>query len=210
MSLAETAPSPAGSALVEIDWLVCPVMSAVLRHPPPRHSAARRLLFACCGSPGRFQQLFQLFECLGILSADWRVIAARIRSLQSTNHGACNRNRGTIVAGFADKIPLRGSWNVAAETVPAKSIDDIDGSSFANSRSILRYVEFKKLPIMRRSVEAPVPLDHGFPRDQLNDGSRWIHGAPRRIGGGERSVETALQVVDVELAHRRHLRDAAK
>jgi hypothetical protein len=35
-------------------------------------------------SPGLLQQLFQLFECFGVLRADRRIVAAGIRSLQST------------------------------------------------------------------------------------------------------------------------------
>src|SRR5499426_2001276 len=62
----------------------------------------------------------------------------------------------------------------------------------------------------RVGVEALVALDHGLARNQLNNGSRWIHGAPRRIGGGQRRGEIALQVVHVELTDRRHLRDTAK
>src|SRR5215467_10010711 len=149
-------------------------------------------------SPGCLQQLFQLLDRFGVLRADWVVAAAGIRSLQSTDHRRRNRERRTTVAGFAPEVPLRSSLNVTAKTVPAKSIDDIDGPSFANLCSIFRHVERKELPIMRCSVEAPVPLDHGLGWNQLNDGSRWIHGARGRIGGGQRRVEMALQVVHDE------------
>src|SRR5262249_4904058 len=120
------------------------------------------------------------------------------------------RERRATVVGCAHEIPLRSSLNVTAKTVPAKSIDDIDGSSFANLCSIFRHVERKELPIMRCSVEALVPLDHGLGWNQLNDGSRWIHGARGRIGGGQRRVEMALQVVRVELTAGRILRDTWK
>src|SRR5262249_33568151 len=46
--------------------------------------------------------------------------------------------------------------------------------------------------IMRCSVEAIVPLDHGLGWNQLNDGSRRIHGARRRIGGSQRRVEPLI------------------
>src|SRR5215510_15137808 len=157
--------------------------------------------------PGCLQQSFQFFDRFGVLRADWLVAAAGIRSLQSTNHRTRNRERRATVAGFANEVPLRSSWNVTAKTVPAKSIDDIDGPSFANLCSIFRHVQRKELPIMRCSVEAPVPLDHGLGWNQLNDGSRWIHGARGRIRGGQRRVEMALQVVHVELTDRGHLRD---
>src|SRR5712691_7889479 len=78
--------------------------------------------------PGCLQQLLQLFERLGILRADWGVVAAGIRPLQSTSHRARRRERSATVAGFAHEIPLRSSWSVTAETAPAKSIDDVDGS----------------------------------------------------------------------------------
>jgi len=120
-------------------------------------------------SPGCLQQLFQLFDRFGVLRADWLVAAAGIRSLQSTNHRSRNRERGATVISFTHEIPLRSSWNVTAETVPAKSIDDIDGPSFANLRSNLRYVELKEPPIMGCAVEALIPLDHGLARNQLND-----------------------------------------
>src|SRR5262249_14429434 len=139
--------------------------------------------------------------------ADRVVAAAGIRSLQSTDHRRRNRERRATVTGFAHEVPLRSSLNVTAKTVPAKSIDDIDGPSFANLRSIFRHVERKELPIMRCSGAAAVPLGQGLGWNQLNDGPRWIRGAGGRIGGGQRRVEMALQVVHEELTARGHLRD---
>src|SRR5262245_45467764 len=81
-------------------------------------------------SPRCLQQLFQLFDRFGVLRADWVVAAAGIRSLQSTDHRRRNRERRATVTGFAHEVPLRSSLNVTAKTVPAKSIDDIDGPSF--------------------------------------------------------------------------------
>src|SRR6516164_1163312 len=161
-------------------------------------------------SPGWLQQLLQLLEQFGILRAGGRVVATRIRSLQSANHRACNREGGATMIGFAHKIPLRGGWNVTVKAAPAKPIDHIGGPSFANLCSVFRHVELEELPIMRCSVEALVALDHGLAWNQLNDRSRWIHGARGRIGGGQRRVEIALQVVHVELTDRRHLRDTAE
>src|SRR6516165_7344446 len=143
----------------------------------------------------------------GVLRAGARVLATGIRSLQSANHRAGNRERGATMIGFAHKIPLRGSWNVTVKAVPAKPIDHVGRPSFANFCSVFRDVELEELPIMRCSVESPVALDHGLAWNQLNDRSRWIHGARRRIGGGQRRVEIALQVVHVELADGGHLRD---
>ena len=119
-------------------------------------------------SPGCLQQLFQLFDCFRVLRADWLVAASGIRSLQSTNHRSCNWERCATVVGFTHEVPMRSSWNVTAETIPAKSIDDVDGPPFANLRSILRYVEIKELPIMRCGVEALVLLNHGLGWNQLN------------------------------------------
>src|SRR5262249_24086526 len=93
------------------------------------------------------------------------------RSLQSTDHRRRNRERRATVTGFAHEVPLRSSLNVTAKTVPAKSIDDIDGPSFANLRCIFRHLERKELPIMRCSVEAPIPLDHGRGWTQLKGGA---------------------------------------
>jgi hypothetical protein len=73
--------------------------------------------------------LVQLLDRFGILRADWVVAAAGIRSLQSTNHRTGNRERGATVVDFAHEVPLRSSWNVTAKAVPAKSIDNIDGST---------------------------------------------------------------------------------
>jgi hypothetical protein len=128
-----------------------------------RGAFAGYYLATCPASPWCLQQLFQLLERFGILRADWGVVAAGIRSLQSTSHRACNRERSATVAGFAHEVPLRSSWDVTAETVSAKSIHDIDGPSFANLRSILRYVELKELPIMHCAVEALIPLDQASP-----------------------------------------------
>jgi hypothetical protein len=97
--------------------------------------------------------LFQLFDSFGVFRADWLVAAAGIRSLQSTNHRSRNRERGATVISFTHEVPLRSSWNVTAETVPRKSIHDIDGPSVANLRSIVRYVELKELPIMRYRLD---------------------------------------------------------
>src|SRR5207245_9077940 len=108
---------------------------------------------------------------------------------------ACNRERGATMIGLAHKIPLRGSRNVTVKAVPAKPIDHVGSPSFANLCSVFRHVELEELPIMRCSVEAPVALDHRLARHQLNDRSRWIHAARRRIAGGERRAELALQVV---------------
>src|SRR5215813_3758429 len=119
--------------------------------------------------PGCLQQSFQLFDRFGVLRADWLVAASGIRSLQSTNHRSRNWERCATVIGFTHEVPVRRSWNVTVKTVPAKSIDDIDGPLFANLCSILRYVELKELPVMRRGVKAFVPLDHGLARNQLND-----------------------------------------
>src|SRR5215831_18604109 len=119
-------------------------------------------------SPGCLQQLFQFFDRFSVLRTDWVVTAARICSLQSTNHRPRNRERCATVIRLAHEVPLRGSWNVTAKTVSAKSIDHIIGSSFANLCSIFRHVELEELPIMRCSVEAFVPLDHGLGWNQLN------------------------------------------
>src|SRR5262245_3801098 len=112
--------------------------------------------------------------------------------------------------GFTHEVPLRMGCTVTSKTDAAESIDDIDGPSFSDLRSILRYVEVEELPIMRCGVEALILLDHGLGRNQLNDGSRRIHSPRRRIGGGKRRLEIALQVVHVELTNRCHLPDAPK
>src|SRR5262249_9935665 len=129
---------------------------------------------------------------------------------KSSNSASVNRERSTTVIGSPREVPLRMGCTVTSKTVPAESIDDINGPSFANLRSILRYVEVEELPIMRCGVEALIPLDHGLGRNQLNDGSRRIRSPPRRIGGGKRRLEIALQVVHVELTDRCHLRDTPK
>src|SRR5262249_26390712 len=114
------------------------------------------------------------------------------------------------VIGFTHEVPLRMGCTVTSKAVPAESIDDINGPSFANLRSILRDVEIKELPIVRFGVEALILLDHGLGRYQLNDGSRRVHSPRRRIGGGQRRLEIALQVVHVEMTDRCHLPDAPK
>ena len=78
------------------------------------------------------QHLFQLFERFGVLRADWGIVAAGIRSLQSTNHTARNREGSATMVAFAHEVPLRMGCTVTSKAVPAKSIDDIDGPSFAN------------------------------------------------------------------------------
>ena len=85
------------------------------------------------------------------------------------------------MAHFAHEIPLRTGLNVAAKAVFPKVIDKIDKSPSANFRSILGDVEFKELPVMGHGVDALVPLHHGFGRNQLYDGARWI-----RTRGGAR------------------------
>jgi hypothetical protein len=115
-----------------------PRRSATIRFR--RIAIASAMLSLCDGlgeiSPGWLQQLFQLFDRFGILRADWLVTAAGIRPLQRTSHRPRNPERRATVARFAYEVPLRSSWNVTVKTVPAKSIDDIDGPSFANLCSV--------------------------------------------------------------------------
>jgi len=124
-----------------------PLAAATLLHVPVHvlSSCESGLAFARI-SPRCLQQLFQLLDRFGVLRADWVVAAAGIRSLQSADHRTRNRERRATVIGFAHEVPLRGSRNVAAKTVTAKSIDNIDGPSFANFCSILRDVELEELP----------------------------------------------------------------
>src|SRR5262245_3225992 len=114
------------------------------------------------------QQLFKLFDCFGLLGADRVVAATGVRSLQSANHRSRNPERCAAVIGFTHEVPLRMGCTVTSKAVPAKSIDDIDGPSFANLCSIFRHVEIEELPIMRCSVEALVMFDHGLGWNQLN------------------------------------------
>src|SRR5262245_8874960 len=73
-----------------------------------------------------------------------------------------HRDVGQCFCVITHEVPLCSSWNVTAKTVPAKSIDHINGPSFVNSCSIFRHVEREELPIMRCSVEALVMFDHGL------------------------------------------------
>src|SRR5262249_56594562 len=120
-----------------------------------------------------------------------RVIAAGIRSLQRSTHGARQWDRRAAVIGFAHEVPLGTSGNVASKAVPAESIDDIDEPSSSDRCPVLRHVKLEEFPVVSRRVEALGPLHHGLARDELNDGSRRIYCTVRRIGGGERRVETA-------------------
>src|SRR6185437_100259 len=74
-------------------------------------------------SLGCFQQLFQLFECFGVIRANWGVVAAGIGSLQSATHGARNWNWSATVIHFAHEIPLWTGLNVATKAVSSKAID---------------------------------------------------------------------------------------
>jgi len=56
-------------------------------------------------SLGCFQQLFQLFECFGVIRANWGVVAAGIGSLQSATHGARNWNWSATVIHFRTRDP---------------------------------------------------------------------------------------------------------
>jgi hypothetical protein len=84
--------------------------------------------------------LFQLFERFGVLRADWGIVAAGIRSLQSTNHTARNREGSATMVAFAHEVPLRMGCTVTSKAVSAESIDDFGKSSLSNSRSIFRNV----------------------------------------------------------------------
>src|SRR5262245_57931359 len=95
-----------------------------------------------------FQQLFQLFECFGVIRADWRVVAAGIRSLQSATHGARKLNWSATVIDFAHEIPLGTGLNVATKAVSSKAIDHFGKSPFSDFRSILGNVQLKELPVL--------------------------------------------------------------
>src|SRR5881397_26236 len=99
------------------------------------------------------------------------------------------------MVSFADEIPLGTGGDVASKAVSAESIHDVNGSSFPDRRSVLRHVEVEELPVTRRRVEALVALDHGLARYELDDGSWRIHGACRRIGGRQRRVDIASEIV---------------
>ena len=88
-------------------------------------------------------QLLQLFESFGILRVDCRVIAAGIGSLQSTNHGARNRDWSAPVVGFAHEVPLRSGCNMTGKVVPSKPIDDVGKPSSPDLCSIFRHVQLK-------------------------------------------------------------------
>jgi hypothetical protein len=51
-------------------------------------------------SPGCLQQLFEFFNCFGVLRTDWVVAAAGIRSLQSTNHRRRSRERRATLSSL--------------------------------------------------------------------------------------------------------------
>src|SRR5262245_28953074 len=104
-----------------------------------------------------------------------------IRSLQSTNHRARNRKGRATVSGLAHEVPLRSNWNVTVKAVPAKSVDDIGGPSFANLCSIFRHVEVEEFPIMRCGVEALVMFDHGLGWNRARDLARALRLTTRKI-----------------------------
>jgi len=76
------------------------------------------------------------------------------------------------MVGLAHKVPLRD--RLMTSKACAQSIGDVGRSAVFNLCSILRYVEQEELPVVRRHVEATVPLDHKFGRNQLHDGARRI------------------------------------
>ena len=123
-----------------------------------------------------------MLECFGILGANRLDVAPGIGSLQSATHGASKRNRSATVVHLAHKIPFWTGLNVAAKAVSSKAIDYFGKSPFSNFSSILGDVELKELPVMSYGVKVLVPLHHGFGRNQLYDGARWIRTARRRIG----------------------------
>src|SRR5215470_8179185 len=93
------------------------------------------------GSSAWLEQLVQLLERRGILSADRRVLAAWVRSLQGSAHGARQRDRRAPVVQFADEVPLGPGCDMTSQAIPPESVDDIREASFPDLGPVLRYVE---------------------------------------------------------------------
>ena len=109
---------------------------------------------------------------------------------------------------LADQVEFRLGFFMAGEAVAAELVDHFVRAAHADRGARFRDIEFKELPVLGRRIVAGLALDHGFARHELHDRARRIYGAGFGGGGGNRAVQIAEQVVDIEAAHRMHVADA--
>src|SRR5262245_4523364 len=141
------------------------------------------------GSPAALDDLFQLAEGFRVLGAWRRIVTPGIGSLQRPDHRASDGDGCAAMVGLAHQVPLRARCDVTGKAIAAESVDHFGEAPLADLRAVLGHVELEELPITRRRVEAPVSLDHGLARDELDDRARWIDRARRGVRGSDRRAE---------------------
>src|SRR6266403_416041 len=82
----------------------------------------------------------------------------RVRPLQRTAHGDCDRNGIASVGNTAHKIPFWTRSDVTGKAISAEPIDDRHETARANSRPTGGHIKLEEFPVVRRCVEALLTL----------------------------------------------------
>src|SRR6476659_8115569 len=96
----------------------------------------------------------------------YSTLGAGITLLDRCNELVGDAERRAAVALLAHEVEMRLGREVARRAVSAEEILDL-GTGAQNFGSLWRDVQREELPITGRGAVTPVPLDHGFGRDEL-------------------------------------------
>jgi len=66
------------------------------------------------------------------------------------------------VPGSTNQIPFGSRRCVAAEAITSELIDYFGGAAYSNLRTLLRYRQLKKLPVVGKLIPASFVLEHDF------------------------------------------------
>src|SRR5207253_11307230 len=93
---------------------------------------------------------------------------------------------------------------MTAGAIAAEAVDDVGRSPLLDGGPHRGDGEEEELPVARRGAEALLALHHRLLRNELDDRADRVPAAFGGVGDGERLVEVAEPVVDVEAPNLRH------
>src|SRR5215475_11244893 len=153
---------------------------------------------------GQIRKRLLIFLGKGLLT-----LTARIGLLQRAEHGTRDGDRSASMVLFANQVKLLSCLLMAGEAVLAEAVVDVLETALIDFAAVLAYIDRKEFPVSGRGIESFPLFDHDFSWDQLYDRTFWVI-APALLGNGHSALQIAQQVVNVEVAHRRHVGDALK